>query len=141
MIMNKILSNGLWIVNLPAAVSSHIYRCVECRCQRRLTEGQKMADLPTERVETTLTFTYCGMDCFGPFMVREGHKDLKRYAVIFTCMTSQAVHSKELEDMSTDAFINALRRFVEIRGPVQLLRSDQGSNFVGTRIELASAVK
>ena len=88
MTMNEIRSNGLWIVNLSAAVSSHIYKCVQCRRQRRPTEGQKMADLPTERVEITPPFTYCGMDCFGPFIVREGRKDLKRYAVIFTCMSS-----------------------------------------------------
>ena len=116
--MNEIRSNGLWIVNLSAAVSSHIYRCVQCRRQRRPTEGQKMADLPMERVEITPPFTYCGMDCFGPFTVREGRKDLKRYAVIFTCMSSRAVHIEELDDMTTDAFINALRCFMAVRGPV-----------------------
>ena len=100
-----------------------------------------MADLPQERVESTPPFTYCGMDCFGPFIVREGRKDLKRYGVIFTCMSSRAVHIEELDDMTTDAFINALRCFIAIRGPVQQLRSDQGSNFVGARNELASALK
>ena len=72
MTMNEIRSNRLWIANLSAAVSSHIYRCVQWRRQRRPTEGQKMADLPMERVEITPPFTYCNMDCFGPFTVREG---------------------------------------------------------------------
>ena len=141
MTMNEIRSNGLWIVNISAAVSSHIYKCVQCRRQRRPTEGQKMTDLPTERVEITPPFTYCGMDCFGPFIVREGRKDLKRYAIIFTCMSSRAVHIEELDDMTTDAFINALRCFMAIRGPVRQLRSDQGTNFVGARNEQASALK
>ena len=141
MTMNEIRSNGLWVLGLSAAVSSHIHKCVRCRRQRRSTEGQKMADLPRERVESTPPFTYCGMDCFGPFIVREGRKDLKRYGVIFTCMNSRAVHIEELDDMTTDAFINALRCFIAIRGPVQQLRSDQGSNFVGARNELASALK
>ena len=105
MTMNEIRSNGLWIVNLSAAVSSQIFRCVECRCQRQPTKGQKIADLPTERVEITPPFTDCGMECFGPFTVREGRKDLKGYAVIFTGMTSQAVQIKELDDMTRDAFI------------------------------------
>ena len=82
-----------------------------------------------------------GMDCFGPFIVREGRKDLKRYGVIFTSMSSHQVHIEELDDMTTDAFINALRCFIAIRGPVQQLRSDQGSNFVRARDELASALK
>ena len=38
--------------------------------------------------------------------------------------------------LSTDAFLNAYRRFVGHRGPVQQLRSDQGTNFVGVRNEL-----
>ena len=84
-----------------------------------------MADLPKERVESTAPFIYCGMDCFGPFTVREGRKDLKRYAVMFTCMSPRAVHIEELDDMATDAFINALRCFIAIRGPVQRLRSDK----------------
>ena len=119
MTMNEIRSNGLWILGLSAAVSSHIHKCVCCRRQRRPTEGQKMANLPEERVESAPPFTYCGMDCFGPFIVKEGRKELKRYAVIFTCMSSRAVHIEQLDDMTTDAFLNALRCFIAIRGPVQ----------------------
>ena len=66
---------------------------------------------------------------------------MKRYAVIFTCMSSRAVHIEELDDMTTDAIINALRCFMAIRGPVRQLRSDQGTNFVGARNELANALK
>ena len=43
--------------------------------------------------------------------------------------------------MSTDAFINALRCFISIRGSVQELRSDQGTNFVGAKHELKEALK
>jgi len=39
MTMNEILSNGLWILGLNAAVASYIYKCVQCRRQRRPTEG------------------------------------------------------------------------------------------------------
>ena len=124
MTMNEIRSYGIWILGLNAAVASHIYKCVQCRRQRRPTEGQKMADLPEDRVESTPLFTYCGMDCFGPFTVKERRKELKRYAVIFTCMSSRAVHIEQLDDMTTDAFINALRCFTAIRGPIQQIRSD-----------------
>jgi len=117
MTMNEICSNGLWILGLNAAVALYIYKCVQCRRQRQPTEGQKMANLPEDRVESSLPFTYCGMDCFGPFTIKEG-RELKRYAVIFTCMSSRAVHIEQL-DMTTDAFINALRYFTAIRGPIQ----------------------
>ena len=50
--MNEMRSNGLWILSLNAAVASYIYKCVQCRHQRRPTEGQKMANLPEDRVES-----------------------------------------------------------------------------------------
>lgn len=33
--------------------------------------------------------------------------------------------------MSSSSFINALRRFVAIRGSVKIIRSDRGTNFIG----------
>lgn len=100
-----------------------------------------MANLPRERMATTPSFRYCGMDCFGPFYVKEGRKELKRYGLLLTCMCSRAVHVEILDDLSTDAFINALRAFIAIRGPVRQLRSDQGTNFVGARREFADTLK
>ena len=51
------------------------------------------------------------------------------------------MHIEQLNNMTTDAFIDALRCFTAIRGPIQQLRSDQGSNFVGARNELVNATK
>ena len=139
--MNEIRSNGIWVLSLSSAVSSLIHKCVKCRRQRRPLEDQKMANLPMDRVEPSPPFTYRGMDCFGPFVIKEGRREMKKYAVIFTCMNSRAVHIKVLDDMTTDAFLNVLRCFIAIRGPVHQLRSDQGSNFAGARNELAAAIK
>ena len=76
-------------------------------------------------------------DCFGPFAVKDSRKELKRYGVIFTCMSSRAIHIEMVDDLSTDSFINALRCFIAIRGPIRQLRSDRGTNFVGTANEFA----
>lgn len=51
-------------------------------------------------------------------------------------MTTRAVHIAVLESLDTSSLINALRRFFSIRVPAKLIRSDQGSNFVGARNEL-----
>ena len=139
--LNELRSNGIWILGCSQAVSSYIYKCVKCRKFRRCTEEQRMADLPRERMETTPPFTYSGMDCFGPFHVKEGRRELKRYGLLFTCLCSRAVHIELLDDMTTDAFINALRSFIALRGNVRQLRSDQGTNFVGARREFLEAVK
>lgn len=71
-------------------------------------EEQKISDLPTERMEPSPPFTYCGMDAFGPFIIKQGRKEHKRYGLLFTCFYSHAIHVEMLDDLSTDAFINRL---------------------------------
>lgn len=141
MTVNELRANGVWILGCSKAVSSHIYNCTKCRKFRRNTEGQRMANLPQERTELSPPFTYCGMDCFGPIYVKDGRKELKRYGLLLTCMCSRAIHIEMLEDLTTDAFINALRSFIALRGSVRQIRCDQGSNFIGARHEFAEAMK
>ena len=62
---------------------------------------------------------------------RGGFAENKRWALLFTCLTSRAIHIELIEEMSTSSFINALRRFVALRGNVKELRSDRGTNFIG----------
>ena len=44
---------------------------------------------------------------------------------------TRAVHIELVEEMSSSAFINAVKRFTAIRGEVKIFRSDRGSNFIG----------
>lgn len=137
----ELRANGFWVIGASKLVAKIIHNCVLCRKLRRPTELQKMADLPKERVEASAPFTYSGMDCFGPFLVKKARKEHKRYGLIFTCLYSRAVHLEMLEDLSTDAFINALRCFISLRGAVRQLHCDQGSNFVGARNEFRESLK
>ena len=59
--------------------------------------------------------------------------------MLFTCLASRAVHLELVEDLSTDSFINALRCLIAIRGPVKLIQSDCGTNFVGAANEFVKA--
>ncbi|XP_056603346.1 uncharacterized protein LOC130420207 isoform X2 [Triplophysa dalaica] len=141
MTINELRSGGIWIMGCSSEVSSLIFKCIKCRKYRKCNQEQKMADLPPERMEATPPFTYSGMDCFGPFYCKDGRKELKRYGLLFTCMCSRAIHIEVLDDLSTDAFLNALRCFIAIRGNVSQLRSDQGTNFVGARNEFQELMK
>ena len=49
---------------------------------------------------------------FGPFMIKEGLKDLKRYGALFTCLALRDVHIETTNKMDTDSFIQAFRRFI-----------------------------
>lgn len=95
-----------------------------------------MSDLPKDRLDPGPTFTNVGLDVFGPWNIvtrrtRGGRAQSKRWAVLFSCLTTRAVHIELIKEMSSSAFINALRRFISIRGEVKLYRSDRGTNFVG----------
>lgn len=137
----ELRANGFWILGSSKLVSKFIYKCVQCRKLRRPVEQQQMAELPKVRIEESAPFTNCGMDCFGPFIIKRYRKEHKRYGLIFTCLYSRAVHIEMLEDLSTDSFINALRCFISLRGAVHKLYCDQGRNFVGAKNELSEALK
>ncbi|XP_069990659.1 uncharacterized protein [Penaeus vannamei] len=124
--------NYLWVVHANAFARSVVRSCMKCRaiCARPMT--QEMANLPENRIiPGQPPFTHTGTDCFGPFLVRKGRSNLKRYGIVFTCLTSRAVHSEVMDLMETDSFINALRRFTARRGPVKSIKSDNGTNLVG----------
>ncbi|XP_050419153.2 uncharacterized protein LOC126832434 [Patella vulgata] len=132
---------GFWIVGGKRLISSIIFKCVKCRKLRGKQEFQKMSDLPGNRLKPAPPFTYVGVDTFGPWSVvsrrTRGHQaNSKRWAIIFTCLTTRAIHLEVIEDMGTSGFINALRRFIAIRGNVSEFRSDRGTNFIGTTNEL-----
>ena len=90
-----------------------------------------MGNLPINRTIAEAPFTYCGVDMFGPFHTKDGRKECKRYCAIFTCFSLRALHIETTSRMDTDSFILALRRFLNRRGPVKSIRSDNGGNFVG----------
>ena len=137
---NEIRSSGYWIVGGSSVVSNHISKCVSCRKLRGSPQEQKMANLPEDRLEPAPPFTFCAVDYFGPWHIKEGRREVKRYGVLFTCLASRAVHLEVASSLSTDSFLNAYRRFVGRRGPVRQLRCDQGTNFVGAKNELQQAL-
>lgn len=109
-------SSGLWIVGGKRSISSVIHKCVLCRKLRGRMEQQKMADLPQERLQIDPPFSYVWLDVFGPWEVstchtrgRQAHS--KRWAVLFTCLSTRAVHIEVIESMTSSSFINALHRF------------------------------
>jgi hypothetical protein len=118
MTINHLRSSGYCIIGCRRLVSSLV-----CRKLRGKPQEQQMADLPEDRLQTALPFTYCGVDYFGPFYIKEKRSEVKRYGVIFTCLNSRAIHLEVASSMKTDAFIMALRRFLAICGPVRLLTS------------------
>lgn len=126
-----------WITRIRNVVKRVVHGCMKCRKLFSTPCEQKMADLPAERLESSgRPFQYVGIDCFGPYMVRQGRSEVKRYGCIFSCLVTRAVHLEKLNSMDTDSFLNAFRRFVSRRGTPVKVWSDNGTNFVGAKAEL-----
>ncbi len=130
-----------WVLHSNSAVRGVLSKCVTCRKKRAPVMEQKMADLPIERVIPAPPFTHTGVDYFGPFIVKEKRKEMKRYGVLFTCLSSRSIHIESSNSLDTGSFVQALRRFIARRGQVRVIRSDNGTNFKGAERELREAVK
>ena len=52
-------------------------KCVRCKQLRGQLQQQKMSDLPNDRMCIEPPFTYCGVDIFGPFVLKDGRKEVK----------------------------------------------------------------
>ena len=127
----------MWILKGNATVRRVLNACLFCKRRFHSTQTQKCANLPNDRVAAfEKPFTNTGVDYFGPFFVRHGRGQAKRYGVIFTCLSVRAVHMEVADDLSADSFLCAMRRLVCRRGHVKVLRSDRATNFVGANNEL-----
>lgn len=136
------LREKFWIPQATSTIRKLISKCTVCRRLRGRVGEQKMAPLPEDRlVPDKPPFTSVGIDYFGPFEVKRGRGTVKRYGVMFTCLTIRAVHIEVAESLDTSACINVLRRFISRRGQVTTMRSDNGTNFVGTERELREALE
>ena len=94
-----------------------------------------MGQIPKLRVAAGFpAFGNTAIDMFGPFQVRVRHKTLKEaQAIIFTSITTRAIHLEPVTDKSTDTFLMAFRRFAALRGHPANCWSDCGTNFVGAQ--------
>ena len=137
---------GFWLIGGHRLVAKELSLCVVCKKLRGPVVEQRMADLPADRTEVAPPFTNVGFDVFGPWSVqtrkmRGGAANSKRWGLVFTCLSSRAIHIEVLESMDASSFICALRRFFALRGPAALLRCDRGTNFIGGKSELDGALK
>ncbi|CAH8446602.1 unnamed protein product [Schistosoma mattheei] len=131
------IRRNYWIVKGTSAVKRVIGRCVRCIRAKATLGQQMMAPLPKCRVQQGwFCFSSVGIDYFGPLIVRRGRSEEKRYGCLFTCLQTRAVHLEVAFNLSTDAFIMALIRFIGRRGTPKEIYSDNGTNFVGATSEL-----
>ncbi|XP_037296045.1 uncharacterized protein LOC119188381 isoform X4 [Manduca sexta] len=121
-----------------------VHECVTCRRFRGKTLTPIMGNLPKDRITPSFPFLRCGVDYAGPVLILNrkgrGAKLIKGYICLFVCFVTRAVHLELVSDLSTDAYLLALKRFISRRGKPSDIYSDNGRNFVGLMTEFTKFI-
>lgn len=124
-----------WPVKGKVIANKTVRECLICRKVKPITFQQVMGSLPSERItQTPRPFTIIGVDLGGYLTVHykgRGSRTEKVYFAIFVDFPTKAVHIELVENLTTEAFINALKRFCSIRGTPKQIWCDNGTNFHG----------
>ena len=126
------VSSKYAVVGLGTLVKSLKWKCVYCQVRSGRPAIQQQAALPSGRVGRRLrAFADSGMDYAGPFEVKMGRgKPRKKvWILLITCLATRAVHLEVTGGMETSHVINALSRFVDIRGVPETMVSDNQTSF------------
>ena len=133
----KVLNNIMPWIN-----TTSFENCNYCKWRSAKPQQPFMSSIPIDRIANDKPLSNTGVDYFVPIIIksnkhiRSTQPNVKRYRVLFRCLTTCGVHLEVATDIITDAFILALCRFIAWHGHVKILRSDNGSNFIGTEKEL-----
>ncbi|XP_031333915.1 uncharacterized protein LOC116163923 [Photinus pyralis] len=140
-----LLSQRFWIPSSKRVIKKVLSSCLRCFKCNPSSCTPLMGDLPKFRVNKIKCFTKSGVDFGGPYLVtmgkHRGSKSIKAYICLFVCLATKALHLELVTELSSDAFLAALRRFISRRGIVTDIYSDCGTNFVGASKQLMQKMR
>ncbi|GFW05918.1 integrase catalytic domain-containing protein [Trichonephila clavipes] len=117
-----------------------VHTCVVCFKCKPIPSSQIMGNLPYERVNMAPPFSTTGLDLGGPYFVTYKHQRKgvlnKIYVCVCICFVTRAIHLEILSDLTSDAIIATLKRFMSRRGKCSKIFRDNATNFVGVNSQL-----
>ncbi|CAK9797165.1 hypothetical protein ANTQUA_LOCUS1055 [Anthophora quadrimaculata] len=130
-----------WPIAGKSTVKGIIRNCIRCCRLNPKTPQYIMGDLPESRLVPTRPFEIVGIDYCGPFLIKErkfrNQAKLKCYVAVFVCFTTKAVHLELATDLTSESCLGTLKRFFARRGKPRRIYTDNATNFVGVKNEIA----
>lgn len=143
--LQYLLLQNFWILSPRRVITSVISNCYRCFRIKPTVLQPKMADLPKARITQIKAFQSVGCDYAGPFNITvqryRGARTMKAYLCLFVCFATKALHLELASDLSSEAFLAALRRFIARRGRCNTIHCDCGTNFKGAQTLLADLMR
>ncbi|XP_043263007.1 uncharacterized protein LOC122403517 [Colletes gigas] len=132
--------NTFWPIDGKNITRHVIHKCVRCSKLNPKLPSYTMVDLPTPRVIQSRPFDNVGLDYCGPFSLKEkkfrNKNKIKSYVAVFVCFVTRAVHFELVTDLTTEACLEAIKRFCARRGKPKNVYSDNATNFIGAKNEI-----
>ncbi|GFS79957.1 integrase catalytic domain-containing protein [Trichonephila clavipes] len=133
-----------WPINGKGIARKTVHDCIACFRQKPIGVDQIMGNLPSERVTPCAPFLNSGVDFCGPFQIKFKNQRkgiFSKVYVIFVYLATKAIHLEAVIDLTTEAFIAALKRLCARRGHFFTLMSDNATNFKCAAAELNRFIK
>lgn len=134
-----------WPLNGRNLCRKIVHSCIRCFRANPKQCSQQMGNLPKYRVNRDFVFNSVGVDLCGPFFIKNrGQRKgspRKNYVCLFVCLVTKAVHLEIISDLTSQAAIATLKRFIARRGKCSKIVSDNATNFVGANRELQELAK
>lgn len=131
---------GYWPLGGRNLSKKIVKQCVKCCRFKAQIVQPPMAQLPSHRTELEFPFLHIALDYAGAILIASkagrGSKVIKSYICIIVCLAVKAVHLELVTDLTKEAFMAALNRFVARRGRPLSITCDNATNFVGASNEL-----
>ena len=134
------LRQEFWIPKGRNFVKKALFDCNTCkRVNAKPYAYPEPPSLPEDRVTGATAFKNIGLDYAGPLYVKNTFGDddelYKAWISVATCTSSRGVHLDLAADASGEECIEILRRFIARHGAPDLIRSDNGTNFVSEIVQ------
>lgn len=140
LILNEIKMK-FYIPNLKRQLEKVSRNCMFCKIKSAKITQPMMNSLPIERISPFIRpFSFTGLDYCGHYFIKNKRSTDKVWIVLFTCMSTRAIHLEVVNSLKSNNCLLAVSNFINRRGiPIQL-RTDNAGYFLKSKKLLSEII-